>query len=278
MKIFKTKAELRQWRETVSNQSIGLVPTMGALHAGHLSLIKESQKECTNTVVSIFINKLQFGPNEDFNNYPRLIEEDIKFLKNKNVDILFCPEQTEIYSNDLSFQINEMRIAKKLEGKTRPDFFGGVCMIVLKLFNIIQPHYAYFGEKDIQQLCIVQKMIKDLNFPIVLRPCPTIRETNGLAMSSRNQYLSDIEQDEAAILYQVLKKGGDLILEETNNVDSILKIMYQKIENKNIQIDYLEICDLLTFEKITEFKNKPIVIVAAIYYKQVRLIDNIILK
>ena len=278
MKIFKTKAELRQWRETVSNQSIGLVPTMGALHAGHLSLIKESQKECTNTVVSIFVNKLQFGPNEDFNNYPRLIEEDIKFLKNKNVDILFCPEQTEIYSNDLSFQINEMRIAKKLEGKTRPDFFGGVCMIVLKLFNIIQPHYAYFGEKDIQQLCIVQKMIKDLNFPIVLRPCPTIRETNGLAMSSRNQYLSDIEQDEAAILYQVLKKGGDLILEETNNVDSILKIMYQKIENKNIQIDYLEICDLLTFEKITEFKNKPIVIVAAIYYKQVRLIDNIILK
>ena len=278
MKIFKTKAELRQWRETVSNQSIGLVPTMGALHAGHLSLIKESQKECTNTVVSIFINKLQFGPNEDFNNYPRLIEEDIKFLKNKNVDILFCPEQTEIYSNDLSFQINEMRIAKKLEGKTRPDFFGGVCMIVLKLFNIIQPHYAYFGEKDIQQLCVVQKMIKDLNFPIVLRPCPTIRETNGLAMSSRNQYLSDIEQDEAAILYQVLKKGGDLILEETNNVDSILKIMYQKIENKNIQIDYLEICDLLTFEKITEFKNKPIVIVAAIYYKQVRLIDNIILK
>ena len=117
MKIFKTKAELRQWRETVSNQSVGLVPTMGALHAGHLSLVKKSQKECKHTVVSIFINKLQFGPNEDFNNYPRFIEQDVNCLKNKNVDVLFCPKQAEIYSDDLSFQINEMTIAKKLEGK-----------------------------------------------------------------------------------------------------------------------------------------------------------------
>jgi len=278
LKIFKTKAELRQWREAVSNQSIGLVPTMGALHAGHLSLVKKSQKECKHTVVSIFINKLQFGPNEDFNNYPRFIEQDIQFLKNENVDVLFCPKQAEIYSDDLSFQINEMTIAKKLEGKTRPDFFGGVCMVVLKLFNIIQPHYTYFGEKDIQQLFVVQKMIKDLNFPVVLRPCSTIRETNGLAMSSRNQYLSDIEQNEATILYQTLKKGKDLILEEKNNVDSIIKIMHQKIETQNIQIDYLEIRDLKTFEKIKEFKAQSIVIVGAIYYKQIRLIDNIILK
>ena len=278
MKIFKTKVELRQWRETVSSQSIGLVPTMGALHAGHLSLVKKSQKECKHTVVSIFINKLQFGPNEDFNNYPRLIEQDVNFLKNENVDVLFCPKQAEIYSDNLSFQINERTIAKKLEGKTRPGFFGGVCMVVLKLFNIIQPHYVYFGEKDIQQLCVVQKMIKDLNFPIVLRPCPTIRETNGLAMSSRNQYLSDIEQNEATILYQTLKKGEALILEGKNSVDSIIKIMHQKIKSQNMQVDYLEIRDLQTFEKIKELKTQSIVIVGAIYYKQIRLIDNIILR
>ena len=156
MKIFKTKAQLRQWRKTLSNKSIGFVPTMGALHTGHLSLIKASKNKCQKTVVSIFVNKLQFGPNEDFNKYPRVIEKDISLLENEKIDVLFCPEPEEIYPNHLSFEINETKIINKLEGKSRPGLFVGVCLIVLKLFNIVQPNRVYFGEKDIQQLYIIK--------------------------------------------------------------------------------------------------------------------------
>ena len=278
MKIFKTTIQLRQWTKTLPTKSVGFVPTMGALHEGHLSLVRASKKECQKTIVSIFVNKLQFGPNEDFNTYPRLMEQDIKLLESENVDVLFCPGLEEMYPNDLSFKINETKIAKQLEGKSRPGFFDGVCLVVLKLFNITQPKRVYFGEKDIQQLYIIQKMIKDFNFPIQLRGCPTVREKNGLAMSSRNQYLSDVEKEEAAVLYKTLKKGATCVLGGQLNVDTIIAMMGQLIVNKNIKIDYLEIRDLNTFNKITKIHNQPIIIVGAIYYKKIRLIDNIILK
>ena len=163
MKIFKTKFELHQWKKTLQNKSVGFVPTMGALHLGHLSLIRTSKKECQKTIVSIFVNKLQFGPDEDFNTYPRLINQDIKLLENENVDVLFCPEPAEIYPDDLSFEINETKITNELEGTSRPGFFSGVCIVVLKLFNIVQPNQAFFGEKDVQQLYVIQKMIKGEN-------------------------------------------------------------------------------------------------------------------
>jgi len=278
LKIFKTKIELINWRKTVSNKSVGFVPTMGALHLGHLSLIQYSKKECQKTVVSIFVNKLQFGPNEDFNTYPRFIENDIRLLENEKIDVLFCPESAEIYPNDISFGINEAKITNELEGKSRPDFFSGVCLVVLKLFNIAQPNRVYFGEKDIQQLCVIQKMIKDFNMPIQLCGCPTVREKNGLAMSSRNQYLSESEKEEATILYQVLKKGAEWVLEGNLSVASIIKKMSKKIINKNITIDYLEIRDLKTFDKITKLDDQLVVVLGAIYYKKIRLIDNIILK
>lgn len=278
MKIFKTKIQLRQWRKTLSNESVGFVPTMGALHKGHLSLIKASKRKCQKTVVSVFVNKLQFGPNEDFNTYPRFIEQDIGLLKNEKIDVLFCPEPEEIYPNDVSFKINENKITNELEGKSRPDFFPGVCLAVLKLFNLVQPNHVYFGEKDIQQLYIIQKMIKDFNLPIQLWGCPTVRKKNGLALSSRNQYLSKPEQEEATILYQVLKKGAEWVFERNLSVDSIIKKMRKRIVNKNITIDYLEIRDLKTFNKITKLDNQLIVIVGAVYYKKIRLIDNVILK
>ena len=287
MKIFKTKAEFSKWRKTLFNESIGFVPTMGALHAGHLSLVRASKKECQKTIVSIFVNKLQFGPNEDFNTYPRFIDKDIKLLINEKVDALFLPEGEEMCPDDLSFEINEIKIANKLEGSTRPNFFSGVCLIVLKLFNIVQPDYAYFGEKDIQQLFIIRKMLKDFNLPMNLKSCPTVREKNGLAMSSRNKYLSSAEKENAAILYQALKKGEELILKKiipvsnsTEHVDNLISTIHAIISGTahDIQIDYLDIRDFDTFKKIREFENQPMIIVGAIYYKKIRLIDNIIVN
>ena len=215
MKIFKKKTELYQWNQAHSKQSIGFVPTMGALHQGHLSLVRAAKKECDQVVVSIFINKLQFGANEDFNQYPRPIEEDISQLKKEQVDVLFVPHQTDIYPNNFSFQIDEINISKKLEGVSRPDFFSGVMIVVLKLFNLVQPTFVYFGEKDIQQLCVIKKLIENFNFPITLRACPTVREQTGLAMSSRNNYLSKNDKKDAAILYRTLKKGKFLIKDGT---------------------------------------------------------------
>tara|TARA_B100001758_G_C18351062_1_gene579921 strand:- start:268 stop:1134 length:867 start_codon:yes stop_codon:yes gene_type:complete len=288
LKILKTKIALRQWASAndchAPSHSIGFVPTMGALHEGHLSLIRTSKKECQKTIVSVFVNKLQFSPNEDFNTYPRFIEKDIQQLENEEVDVLFCPDTEELCPDDLSFQINETKIAHELEGASRSHFFSGVCLIVLKLFNIVQPSRVYFGEKDIQQLYVIQKMIKDFNMSIQLIGCPTVREKNGLAMSSRNQYLSTNEKEEAAILYQALTSGRKEILEGERDVKSIINMISEKIANKNIRIDYLEIRDLATFDKIKDdilkptWYKQPIVIVAAVYYKKVRLIDNVILK
>ena len=154
MKIFKTKIQLRQWRKTLSNESVGFVPTMGALHKGHLSLVKASKKKCQKTVVSVFVNKLQFGPNEDFNAYPRFIEQDIALLENEKIDVLFYPESEEIYPDDLSFEINETKIINKLEGESRPDFFSGVCLIVLKLFN--KPFYFHVPSRpNFNSFCII---------------------------------------------------------------------------------------------------------------------------
>ena len=277
MKILKTKSELHQWQTAQPNKSIGLVPTMGALHEGHLSLVRASKKECQKTIVSIFINKLQFGPNEDFNQYPRSIEQDVALLKNEKVDVLFMPDQTEIYPDILSFQINETIISKKLEGASRPNFFSGVIMVVLKLFNLIQPSIAYFGEKDIQQLYIIKKMIADFDFPISLRSCPTIREKNGLAMSSRNRYLSEPQKTEASVLYKALKKG-EILIKEKKSINAIKEQLQNMIIKKNMRVDYIAIVDINTFDEVNNCNMRPIVIAGAIYCQKIRLIDNIIIK
>ena len=278
MKIFKTKKELRVWRQQCGDQSIGFVPTMGALHQGHLSLIKLAKKNCDKCVVSIFVNQLQFGPQEDFKQYPRTINADIKLLKNEEVDVLFLPSQKEIYPNNMTFEMTETNISKKLEGSTRPHFFSGVITIVLKLFNLVQPTYAYFGEKDIQQLYIIKKMVEELNLSIKIEGCSTVREKSGLAMSSRNQYLSTEEQKEAALLYATLKRGAQLIIEKMS-VQKIKDQIYTTLNNnKNISIDYISIADLKNFEESDDNKMRPIVISGAVWYKNVRLIDNIMIE
>ena len=278
MKIFKTKKELRVWRQQCGDQSIGFVPTMGALHQGHLSLIKLAKKNCDKCVVSIFVNQLQFGPQEDFKQYPRTINIDIKLLKNEEVDVLFLPSQKEIYPNNMTFEMTETNISKKLEGSTRPHFFSGVITIVLKLFNLVQPTHAYFGEKDIQQLYIIKKMVEELNLSIKIQGCSTVREKSGLAMSSRNQYLSTEEQKEAALLYATLKRGAQLIIEKMS-VQKIKDQIYTTLNNnKNISIDYISIADLKNFEESDDNKMRPIVISGAVWYKNVRLIDNIMIE
>lgn len=251
---------------------------MGSLHKGHLSLVKASKKKCEKTIVSIFVNKLQFGPDEDFKKYPRTLDKDIAILKKEKIDAVYIPGLKEIYPQKMSFQINEVNISQYLEGATRPDFFSGVLIVVLKLFNLIQPSHVFFGQKDIQQLCIIKKMIFEFNFPVKLIECKTIRERNGLAMSSRNQYLSKTEKEEAAIIYKVLKQS-EILINGGEKINIIKAYIRKKLASDKIKIDYISIADINTFKELNIIsKNVRIVISIALWFASVRLIDNIIIQ
>ena len=276
MKIFKKNIDLLKWN--VKNKNIGFIPTMGALHEGHLSLIRTSKKECEKTIVSIFVNKLQFGPDEDFKKYPRTLEIDLALLKKEKIDVLYIPNPKEMYPQKPSFQINEVNVSQYLEGATRPDFFSGVLMVVLKLFNLIQPTHVYFGQKDIQQLYIIKKMLSELNFPIKMREGKTIRESNGLALSSRNQYLSKAEKEEASVIYKTLKKSEQLINsgEEINTIKTYIK---KRLTNHKMKIDYISIADIDTFQELNTLNRRiSIVISVAVWFSTIRLIDNVIIQ
>ena len=280
MKICKTISELIEWRNESETRNIGFVPTMGALHQGHLSLVEESKSTCQKTVVSIFVNELQFSPEEDLDQYPRTIESDLDALKKLKVDMVFLPNTKEMYNDQFSVIVNELTIAQKLEGASRPGFFSGVTTVVSKLFNLVRPSHAFFGQKDIQQLAIITKMVKDLNYNINVIKCATIREASGLAMSSRNQYLSNTEKEEASILYQALKLGKKLLLDQSS-IHHIKTEMEKLItKNKKIKIDYLSIARLSTFEELegpVDHKKFKIVISGAVLLNDVRLIDNILI-
>ena len=280
MKICKTISEFKNWRNSNIHENIGYIPTMGALHKGHLSLVTSSKLHCDKTVVSIFVNELQFSPDEDFEKYPRSLDQDLKKLENHKVDAVFIPTTSEIYKSDFSILINELDLSQKLEGVSRPGFFSGVTTVVSKLFNIIEPSYAFFGEKDIQQLIIIKKLVLDLNFNIQVVGCKTIREASGLAMSSRNQYLSDQDKKDASILYETLQLGQNL-LKKNEIVGEIKLQLKSKLQNnKKIKLDYLSIANGTTLEELhdnVKLKNEQVIISAAIFFNDVRLIDNIII-
>ena len=278
MKTYNSISDFISWRNTCTESNIGFTPTMGALHKGHLSLIKKSKEECEITIVSIFVNELQFDPDEDFEEYPRTLEADLKQLKQLKVDVVLIPKATEMYTKEFSVVINELQISQKLEGASRPGFFSGVTTVVSKLFNFVRPEKAYFGQKDIQQLQIIKKMVTDLNYQIKIVGCKTIREKNGLAMSSRNQYLSNTQKQEASILYNALKLGAQLYQKNINCSD-IKKTMSTQIQtNPNIKIDYLSIADYQSFEELAANPiSGSIVISGAIFLDGVRLIDNIVI-
>lgn len=261
-----------------NNKTVSFIPTMGALHKGHLSLINKAKKESDYRVVSIFINPLQFGPSEDFKKYPRNIEQDKKLLKKHEVNLLFCPQADKIYTPDFSTFIQEKEISKKLCGKSRPGHFQGVTTIVTKLFNIVQPDLAYFGQKDYQQALIIKRMVRDLNFFVKIKIAPTIREKDKLALSSRNLYLKGKERKESRSIYQALLEAKQMIKNNESDPKKIINKAKKIIrKNSTASIDYIEVRDADNLGKIKKIKGKVFIGIAA-YFGKTRLIDNIIVN
>lgn len=265
--------------ERKANRSIALVPTMGFLHAGHLSLIKEARKNNDIVVVSIFVNPTQFGPNEDLETYPRDINRDQELCKQEGVDYIFNPSVKEMYGEDYAtYVITESDITNKLCGASREGHFKGVMSVVTKLFNIIGPDKAYFGRKDYQQVAVIKKMVRDLNIPVEIIDCPIVRESDGLAMSSRNTYLSPKERKDALVLSRSLKEAKESILNGEKNKEVIREEILDKInEIPYSEIDYVEILDATTLEDI-ETIDRDVVIALAVKIGKPRLIDNIIVE
>lgn len=253
---------------------------MGFLHEGHLSLIRESKKKCDVTFVSVFVNPTQFGPSEDFNNYPRDINRDKNLLKNEKVDFLFLPLTEEIYPQNFQTYVNVEHITKKLEGEFRSTHFRGVGTVVLILFNCVQPDYAFFGQKDAQQLAVIKQMAEDLKLDIQIIGCPIIRESDGLAMSSRNIYLSTDERKDALVLNKSLILAKQMIAEGEKKVNRILSEMHELISSvTTAKLDYIKIVEANTFEIINELlSGNEVYILIACRIGKTRLIDNVKIK
>ena len=250
---------------------------MGYLHEGHLSLIRESKKKCDITIVSIFVNPTQFSPSEDFQNYPRDIEKDNQLLENEDVDFLFLPDEREIYSYNFQTYVSVEQITQKLEGEFRPTHFRGVTTVVLILFNSVQPDFAFFGQKDAQQCAVIKQMVEDLKLPVQIVECPIIREKDGLAMSSRNVYLSPEERTKALTLYKALLYGTKLIEGKEMNPQVVIDNMKVIIaEEKSIKLDYVAIVNGYGFREVDliDEGNEYYILVAA-RIGSTRLIDNI---
>jgi len=252
---------------------------MGYLHEGHLSLIRQSKQKCDVTVVSIFVNPTQFGPSEDFNSYPRDVDKDSELLEKEGVDFLFLPSNEKIYHQNFQTYVNVELITKNLEGEFRPTHFRGVTTIVLILFNCVQPDYAFFGQKDAQQLIVLKQMVKDLKVNVEIVMCPIKRESDGLAMSSRNVYLSKQERSDATILYRSLQEANKMIDSRERKVNLILSEMtslYTSISSA--QLDYVKIVEANTFELVDELtEGKEYFVLVACKIGKTRLIDNILI-
>ncbi|MBI5187736.1 MAG: pantoate--beta-alanine ligase [Nitrospirae bacterium] len=259
------------------SRSIGFVPTMGALHEGHLSLVRRARQENDITVVSIFVNPLQFGPLEDFERYPRDIEGDTAKLREEEIDILFLPDTSLIYPEGFSTYIEVEKISEKLCGAFRPGHFRGIATVVTKLLNIVKPTRAYFGQKDYQQAVIIKRLVKDLNMDVDIVVCPTIREHDGLAMSSRNTYLNKTEREAATVIYRCLTEASDLIRSGIINGIYIKGLMHERLlkEPAVSGIDYAGVYDPETLDELLEIKGDALLAVA-VKIGDTRLIDNML--
>jgi pantoate--beta-alanine ligase len=274
-RLVTTVGELRAMLEPVRRAGkIGLVPTMGALHEGHLSLVRTAKAECGFVVVTIFVNPSQFGPGEDFRRYPRMLDEDLKKLATCGADLVFAPGSDEVYPPGHSTWVEVGAVAQPLEGRSRPVHFRGVATIVLKLFNMVGASAAYFGQKDYQQTLVVRRMVEDLDVPITIRVCPTVREPDGLAMSSRNAYLDADARQHALVLSRSLKLAANLIAGGERDAAAIAKRMVELIETApNARIDYVALVDPETLEPVAEIRG-PTLAALAVVIGQTRLIDN----
>lgn len=275
MKIVSTieevRAQVKEWKK--EGQSIGFVPTMGYLHEGHMSLI-DAAGENDKIVVSIFVNPMQFGPTEDLASYPRDLEHDAKLCEEHGVDLIFHPTPEEMYGDQFYSYVDMDVLTKELCGLSRPVHFRGVCTVVTKLFNIVTPDRAYFGQKDAQQLAVIKRMVKDLNMPLTITGCPIIREEDGLAKSSRNTYLSPEERKAALVLSRSIFLGKEMVEKGERDCKRILAAMTAEIEKEPLaKIDYVKIVDLDTMQQVEKI-DRGILAAIAVYIGKTRLIDN----
>jgi pantoate--beta-alanine ligase len=279
VKVLTTVAEMQAASRAARREGmrIGLVPTMGALHAGHLSLVKTSRTHSDCVVASIFVNPLQFGPSEDFSKYPRTFEDDRRQLEAAGVDVLFAPTTEEMYPKGGTTSVHVEGVSEKLDGRSRPGHFKGVTTVVVKLFEIVRPDTAYFGQKDAAQVAVIKKMVRDLNMDTEIVVCPIVREQDGLAMSSRNRYLSAEERRQALVLYRSLTRVQMLADQGESRATALVEEGKRVIdEEPGARLDYFEVVDPATLDAVGDVSRGALVAVAA-YVGSTRLIDNIVL-
>lgn len=280
MQLLKTVAEVRQWvkERREQKQSIGFVPTMGYLHEGHLTLARRARECCEAVIMSIFVNPTQFGPQEDFERYPRDLERDLKLAGEVGVDAVFAPEVAEMYPPGYATYVEVEGLTAILCGASRPGHFRGVATVVTKLFNIVQPDRAFFGQKDYQQAVVIQRLVQDLNIPVEIITVPTVREPDGLALSSRNKYLNAEERKQALSLYRALKLGEKMILSGERRVEVVQQAMAREISSQPLaRIDYVSINDAETLKPLEEIGGK-VLLAVAVWIGKTRLIDNLVVE
>ncbi len=280
MLVIETVAALRQHLAAprAAGQLVGLVPTMGYLHAGHLSLVEAARRDCTLVVMSIFVNPRQFGPQEDLESYPRDLARDLDLAGRAGVDVVFTPGGDEVYPNGYQTEVIVSTLTQPLCGATRPGHFNGVTTVVAKLFNMVSPDYAYFGQKDYQQAAVIQRMVTDLNMPLTIVVCPTVREDDGLAMSSRNAYLSSEERQAALVLSRSLSVAQEQLNQGERDPQRLEAVVRACIVSEpRARIDYVTVCDPQSLQELDVISD-AVVVVLAVFIGNTRLIDNAVLS
>lgn len=273
--VNEVRALVKEWKK--QGLTVGFVPTMGYLHEGHASLMKCAKAQCDKVVASIFVNPMQFGVNEDLDSYPRDLEADAKLCESIGVDLIFHPEVEEMYADGFCSFVDMNGLTKELCGKSRPIHFRGVCTVVNKLFNIVTPDKAFFGQKDAQQLAVIRRMVKDLNMDIEIVGCPIIREEDGLAKSSRNTYLNEEERKAALILSQTIRLGEQMVKDGVTDTKTLVDAMKENIAKEPMaKIDYVEAVSMDTIEKVEKIEGTEVLVAMAVYIGKTRLIDNFI--
>ena len=276
MELITTVANMVRIRPKMA-VPFGLVPTMGYLHEGHIALIRKAKEECATVAVSVFVNPHQFGPNEDLDSYPRDLDRDLRLLKNEGIDIVFHPSANEVYPLGFDTSVEVGGVAKGLEGTQRPGHFLGVATVVTKLFNIVGPNKAYFGQKDGQQVAVVKRLVEDLNLRVEIVVVPTVREADGLAKSSRNVYLETEEREAASVLWRSLSLARDLWSQGIRNAETIRVEMGLILNEEPLaSVDYISIADVVGLQEV-DFIRMPVLVSVAVHIGRIRLIDNIVL-
>ena len=278
MKTTKTIDEVRRAvrHARARGEDIGFVPTMGALHEGHLSLVRAAKHRCRAAVVSIFVNPAQFGPNEDFSKYPRTLEKDTEQLAREGLDILFTPSTDEMYEPSPAVWVDVAGLSDRNEGRVRPGHFRGVATVVAKLFNVVQPDVAFFGQKDAAQLAVIRRMVRELRYPVEVVGCPIVREADGLAMSSRNVYLSAEERKQAAVLSRALRLAEEAFRRGATDANTLTTTVRQELSTETVSVDYVEVLDPATLLPVDDVKSPTLLAIAA-RVGSTRLLDNVVL-